>query len=206
MAEVSVYNMEGQDVGKIELADAVFGAPIKSHLVHQAVVLHLAKMRQGTQKAKTRHEVSGGGRKPWRQKGTGHARQGSIRAAQWKGGGVIFAPVPRDYSFKMNAKEKKAAMLSALTSKVQANNLIVVDKLAFDDIKTKNMVRVLKNLNAEKALVVTSGYDEKVVLSGRNIAEISMIPTNNINVYDILKYEKLVMTQDAVKAVEEVYA
>ncbi|MDD6347024.1 MAG: 50S ribosomal protein L4 [Lachnospiraceae bacterium] len=206
MAEVSVYNMEGQEVGKIELADAVFGAPIKSHLVHQAVVLHLAKMRQGTQKAKTRHEVSGGGRKPWRQKGTGHARQGSIRAAQWKGGGVIFAPVPRDYSFKMNAKEKKAAMLSALTSKVQANNLIVVDKLAFDDIKTKNMVRVLKNLNAEKALVVTSGYDEKVVLSGRNIAEISMIPTNNINVYDILKYEKLVMTQDAVKAVEEVYA
>ena len=206
MAEVSVYNMEGQEVGKIELADAVFGAPIKSHLVHQAVVLHLAKMRQGTQKAKTRHEVSGGGRKPWRQKGTGHARQGSIRAAQWKGGGVIFAPVPRDYSFKMNAKEKKAAMLSALTSKVQANKLIVVDKLAFDDIKTKNMVRVLKNLNAEKALVVTSGYDEKVVLSGRNIAEISMIPTNNINVYDILKYEKLVMTQDAVKAVEEVYA
>ena len=206
MAEVSVYNMEGQEVGKIELADAVFGAPIKSHLVHQAVVLHLAKMRQGTQKAKTRHEVSGGGRKPWRQKGTGHARQGSIRAAQWKGGGVIFAPVPRDYSFKMNAKEKKAAMLSALTSKVQANNLIVVDKLAFDDIKTKNMVRVLKKLNAEKALVVTSGYDEKVVLSGRNIAEISMIPTNNINVYDILKYEKLVMTQDAVKAVEEVYA
>ena len=206
MAEVSVYNMEGQEVGKIELADAVFGAPIKSHLVHQAVVLHLAKMRQGTQKAKTRHEVSGGGRKPWRQKGTGHARQGSIRAAQWKGGGVIVAPVPRDYSFKMNAKEKKAAMLSALTSKVQANNLIVVDKLAFDDIKTKNMVRVLKNLNAEKALVVTSGYDEKVVLSGRNIAEISMIPTNNINVYDILKYEKLVMTQDAVKAVEEVYA
>ena len=206
MAEVSVYNIEGQEVGKIELADDVFGAPIKSHLVHQAVVLHLAKMRQGTQKAKTRHEVSGGGRKPWRQKGTGHARQGSIRAAQWKGGGVIFAPVPRDYSFKMNAKEKKAAMLSALTSKVQANNLIVVDKLAFDDIKTKNMVRVLKNLNAEKALVVTSGYDEKVVLSGRNIAEISMIPTNNINVYDILKYEKLVMTQDAVKAVEEVYA
>ena len=206
MAEVSVYNMEGQEVGKIELADAVFGAPIKSHLVHQAVVLHLAKMRQGTQKAKTRHEVSGGGRKPWRQKGTGHARQGSIRAAQWKGGGVIFAPVPRDYSFKINAKEKKAAMLSALTSKVQANNLIVVDKLAFDDIKTKNMVRVLKNLNAEKALVVNSGYDEKVVLSGRNIAEISMIPTNNINVYDILKYEKLVMTQDAVKAVEEVYA
>lgn len=206
MAEVSVYNMEGQEVGKIELADAVFGAPIKSHLVHQAVVLHLAKMRQGTQKAKTRHEVSGGGRKPWRQKGTGHARQGSIRAAQWKGGGVIFAPVPRDYSFKMNAKERKAAMLSVLTSKVQENKLVVVDKLAFDNIKTKNMVKVLKNLNAEKSLVVTKGCDEKVVLSGRNIATISMIPTNNLNVYDILKYEKLVMTQDAVMAVQEVYA
>ena len=206
MAEVSVYNMEGQEVGKIELADAIFGAPIKSHLVHQAVVLHLANMRQGTQKAKTRHEVRGGGRKPWRQKGTGHARQGSIRAAQWKGGGMIFAPIPRDYSFKMNQKEKRAALFSALTSKVQENKLIVVDKLAFDDIKTKNMVKVLDNLKAEKALVVTEGNDKNVILSGRNIAGLNMIPTNNINVYDILNSKTLVMTQDAVKAIEEVYA
>ncbi|MDO4478882.1 MAG: 50S ribosomal protein L4 [Lachnospiraceae bacterium] len=206
MAEVSVLNMEGQEVGKIELADAIFGAPIKSHLVHQAVVLHLANMRQGTQKAKTRHEVRGGGRKPWRQKGTGHARQGSIRAAQWKGGGVIFAPVPRDYSFKMNMKEKRAALFSALTSKVQENKLIVLDKLAFDNIKTKNMVKVLDNLKVEKALVVTKGRDENVVLSGRNIAGINMIPTNNLNVYDILKYQTLIITEDAVKAIEEVYA
>lgn len=206
MAELSVYNMEGQEVSKIELSDAVFAAPVKGHLVHQAVVLHLANMRQGTQKAKTRHEVSGGGRKPWRQKGTGHARQGSIRAAQWKGGGVIFAPVPRDYSFKMNRKEKKAAMTSALTSKVESGSMIILDKLAFDEIKTKNMANVLKALNVEKALVVTKGYDENVVMSGRNIAGIRMIPTNNINVYDLMKYEKVVMTEEAVKAIEEVYA
>ena len=206
MAQVSVYNMEGQEVRTIDLADAVFGAPIKSHLVHQAVVLHLANMRQGTQKAKTRHEVSGGGRKPWRQKGTGHARQGSIRAAQWKGGGVIFAPVPRDYSFKMNKKEKRAAMLSALTSKVQDNDMIVLDELKFDGIKTKNMVRVLNNLKADKALVVTVGRDDNVVLSGRNIPGIRMIPTDNLNVYDILKYKKLIVTEDAVKKIEEVYA
>ena len=206
MAQVSVYNMEGQEIKTIDLADAVFGAPIKSHLVHQAVVLHLANMRQGTQKAKTRHEVSGGGRKPWRQKGTGHARQGSIRAAQWKGGGVIFAPVPRDYSFKMNKKEKRAAMLSALTSKVQDNDMIVLDELKFDGIKTKNMVRVLNNLKADKALVVTVGRDDNVVLSGRNIPGIRMIPTDNLNVYDILKYKKLIVTEDAVKKIEEVYA
>jgi len=206
MAQVSVYNMEGAEVKTIDLNDAVFGAPVKSHLVHQAVVLHLANMRQGTQKAKTRHEVSGGGRKPWRQKGTGHARQGSIRAAQWKGGGVIFAPVPRDYSFKMNKKEKRAAMLSALTSKVQDNDMIVLDKLAFDEIKTKNMVNVLKNLDIKKALIVTCGCDDNVVLSGRNIPGIRMIPTDNLNVYDIVKYKKFIVTEDAVRKIEEVYA
>ena len=206
MAQVSVYNMEGAEVKTIDLNDAVFGAPVKSHLVHQAVVLHLANMRQGTQKAKTRHEVSGGGRKPWRQKGTGHARQGSIRAAQWKGGGVIFAPVPRDYSFKMNKKEKRAAMLSALTSKVQDNDMIVLDKLAFDEIKTKNMVNVLKNLDVKKALIVTCGCDDNVVLSGRNIPGIRMIPTDNLNVYDIVKYKKFIVTEDAVRKIEEVYA
>ncbi|MCI1721683.1 MAG: 50S ribosomal protein L4 [Lachnospiraceae bacterium] len=206
MAEVSVFNMEGQEVGKIDLADGIFGAPIKSHLVHQAVVLHLANMRQGTQKAKTRHEVSGGGRKPWRQKGTGHARQGSIRAAQWKGGGMIFAPVPRDYSFKMNQKEKRAALFSALTAKVQDNDLIVLDKLSFDAVKTKNMVKVLAALKADKALVVTKGNDRNVVLSGRNLPDIMMIPSNTINVYDVMKYKKLILTKDAVESIEEVYA
>ena len=206
MAEVSVFNMEGQKVGKIDLADGIFGAPIKSHLVHQAVVLHLANMRQGTQKAKTRHEVSGGGRKPWRQKGTGHARQGSIRAAQWKGGGMIFAPVPRDYSFKMNQKEKRAALFSALTAKVQDNDLIVLDKLSFDAVKTKNMVKVLAALKADKALVVTKGNDRNVVLSGRNLPDIMMIPSNTINVYDVMKYKKLILTKDAVESIEEVYA
>ncbi len=206
MAEVSVFNMEGQEVGKIDLADGIFGAPIKSHLVHQAVVLHLANMRQGTQKAKTRSEVSGGGRKPWRQKGTGHARQGSIRAAQWKGGGMIFAPVPRDYSFKMNQKEKRAALFSALTAKVQDNDLIVLDKLSFDAVKTKNMVKVLAALKADKALVVTKGNDRNVVLSGRNLPDIMMIPSNTINVYDVMKYKKLILTKDAVESIEEVYA
>ena len=206
MAEVSVYNMEGKEVGTMTLSDAVFAAPIKDHLVHQAVVLQLANRRQGTQKAKTRSEVSGGGRKPWRQKGTGHARQGSIRAPQWKGGGVVFAPVPRDYSFKMNAKEKRAALLSALSAKVAGNDMIVLDQLSFDEIKTKNMVRVLENLEAQKALIVTKGYDENVILSGRNIPDIKMIPTNTINVYDVLKYPKLILTKEAVEAIEEVYA
>ncbi len=206
MAEVAIYNMEGKEVGTMELSDAVFGAPVKPHLVHQAVVLHLANMRQGTQKAKTRSEVRGGGRKPWRQKGTGHARQGSIRAPQWKGGGVVFAPVPRSYGFKMNQKEKRAALFSALSSKVAENDLIVLESLAFDEIKTKKMVEVLKNLEAEKALVVTKGKDDKVVLSGRNIEGVKMIPTNTINVYDILKYKKLILTKEAVEAIEEVYA
>ena len=206
MANVSVYNMDGQEVGTMELADAVFAAPVKENLVHQAVVQHLANRRQGTQKAKTRAEVSGGGIKPWRQKGTGHARQGSIRAPQWRHGGVVFAPVPRDYSFRMNRREKKAALKSVLTSKLQENNLIVVDKIAFDDIKTKNMVRVLKNLKAEKAYVVLAGADRNVFLSTRNLPEVRLSSAGTLSVYDILRYEKLVLTQDAVKTIEEVFA
>jgi large subunit ribosomal protein L4 len=206
MANVSVYNMDGQEVGKIDLNDAVFAAPIKENLVHQAVVLHLANLRQGTQKAKTRSEVSGGGAKPWRQKGTGHARQGSTRAPQWRHGGVVFAPVPRDYSFKMNKQEKKAALKSALSSKLADNNLIVVDKLAFDDVKTKNMVRTLANLKAEKAYVVTDKTDKNVLLSSRNLQNVELTNAGSLNVYDILKYEKLVLTQDAVKTIEEVFA
>ncbi|MBP3877877.1 MAG: 50S ribosomal protein L4 [Lachnospiraceae bacterium] len=206
MANVSVYNMDGQEVGTMELADAVFAAPVKENLVHQAVVQHLANRRQGTQKAKTRAEVSGGGIKPWRQKGTGHARQGSIRAPQWRHGGVVFAPVPRDYSFRMNRREKKAALKSVLTSKLQENNLIVVDKIAFDDIKTKNMVRVMKNLKAEKAYVVLAGADRNVFLSTRNLPEVRLSSAGTLSVYDILRYEKLVLTQDAVKTIEEVFA
>ena len=206
MANVSVYNMDGQEVGTMELADAVFAAPVKENLVHQAVVQHLANRRQGTQKAKTRAEVSGGGIKPWRQKGTGHARQGSIRAPQRRHGGVVFAPVPRDYSFRMNRREKKAALKSVLTSKLQENNLIVVDKIAFDDIKTKNMVRVMKNLKAEKAYVVLAGADRNVFLSTRNLPEVRLSSAGTLSVYDILRYEKLVLTQDAVKTIEEVFA
>ena len=206
MATVSVYNMDGQNVGTMELSDAVFGAPIKENLVHQAVVQHLANMRQGTQKAKTRAEVSGGGIKPWRQKGTGHARQGSIRAPQWRHGGVVFAPTPRDYSFKMNKKEKKAALRSVLTSKLQSEDLIVVDNIAFDDIKTKNMVRVMKNLGAEKAYVVLAGADRNVFLSTRNLQDVKLSSAGTLSVYDILKFKKLVLTQDAVKTIEEVFA
>ena len=206
MANVSVYNMDGQEVGTMELSDEIFGVEVKENLVHQAVVLHLANMRQGTQKAKTRSEVSGGGIKPWRQKGTGHARQGSIRAPQWRHGGVVFAPVPRDYSFRMNRREKKAALKSVLTSKLQENNLIVVDKIAFDDIKTKNMVRVMKNLKAEKAYVVLAGADRNVFLSTRNLPEVRLSSAGTLSVYDILRYEKLVLTQDAVKTIEEVFA
>ncbi len=206
MANVSVYNMDGQTVGTMDLSDAVFGAPLKENLVHQAVVQHLANKRQGTQKAKTRGEVSGGGIKPWRQKGTGHARQGSIRAPQWRHGGVVFAPTPRDYSFKMNKKEKKAAIRSALTSKLQSEDLIVVDKIAFDDAKTKNMVRVMKNLGADKAYVVLEGADRNVFLSTRNLQEVKLSHAGSLSVYDILKYKKLVLTQDAVKAIEEVFA
>ena len=206
MANVSVYNMGGQEVGTIEVADSVFGAEIKENLVHLAVVQHLAAMRQGTQKAKTRSEVSGGGRKPWRQKGTGHARQGSTRAPQWTHGGVVFAPVPRSYKIKMNKQEKKAALRSVLTAKLQSGDMIVVDKIAFDEIKTKNMVNVLANLKAEKAYVVIDGNDKNVVLSSRNIPTMKLASSGTLCVYDILKYNKLVLTQDAVKTIEEVFA
>ena len=206
MANVSVYNMEGKEVGTIELNDAVFGAPVNEHLVHMAVEQHLANKRQGTQKAKTRSEVSGGGRKPWRQKGTGHARQGSTRAPQWTGGGVVFAPVPRDYSFKLNKKEKRAALKSVLTSRVQDGKLIVVDELKFDEIKTKNFKAVMDNLKVSKALVVLADNDEKVVMSARNLASIKTELVGSINVFDILKGDTLVLTKDAVAKIEEVYA
>ena len=206
MANVSVYNMEGKEVGTMELNDAVFGVEVNEHLVHMAVLQQLANNRQGTQKAKTRSEVSGGGRKPWRQKGTGHARQGSTRAPQWTGGGVVFAPVPRDYSFKMNKKENRAALKSVLTAKVQENKVVILDELKFDEIKTKAMVNVLNNVKAEKAIVVLKENDEKVVLSARNIADVQTSLVNTINVYDILKHNTLVMTKEAVQAIEEVYA
>ena len=206
MANVTVYNMEGNEVGTMELNDAVFGAPINEHLLHLAVVRQLANKRQGTQKAKTRSEVSGGGRKPWRQKGTGHARQGSIRAPQWTGGGVVFAPVPRDYSVKMNKKERRAALRSALTSKVQDNKLVVVDSLALSEIKTKEMQRVLNNLKADKALVITASDDQNVILSARNIADVQTATVNTMNVYDVMKHNTVVVTKDAVASIEEVYA
>ena len=206
MANVSVYNMEGKEVGSMELNDAVFGVEVNEHLVHLAVVAQLANKRQGTQKAKTRSEVSGGGRKPWRQKGTGHARQGSTRAPQWTGGGVVFAPTPRDYSFKMNRKEKRAALKSALTSRVQENKLIVVDELKFDEIKTKKFAEVLKNLNLDKALVVLNENDEKVVMSAKNIPTVKTTQINTINVYDVLKYNTVVLTKAAAESIEEVYA
>ena len=206
MANVSVYNIEGKEVGSIELNDAVFGVEVNEHLVHMAVVNQLANNRQGTQSAKTRSEVSGGGRKPWRQKGTGHARQGSTRSPQWTGGGVVFAPKPRDYSMKMNKREKQIAIKSALTSKVQDSKLIVVDEFKIDEIKTSKFAQILDNLKAPKALVVTKDKDEKVVLSARNIPTVKTTMTNSINVYDILKYDSLVITKDAVAAIEEVYA
>lgn len=207
MANVSVYNIEGKEVGTIELKDSVFGVEVNEHLVHMAVVQQLANKRQGTQKAKTRAEVSGGGRKPWRQKGTGHARQGSIRAPQWKGGGVVFAPVPRDYSFKLNKKEKRAALKSVLTDKVQNGNLVVVDEFKFDEIKTKNFVAMLNNLNVNtKALVVVGENDTNAALSARNIPTVKTSLTNTINVYDVINANKLVVTRDVVKTIEEVYA
>ena len=206
MANVTVYNMEGNEIGTMELNDAVFGVEINEHLVHLAVVRQLANNRQGTQKAKTRSEVSGGGRKPWRQKGTGHARQGSIRAPQWTGGGVVFAPVPRDYEVKMNKKERRAALKSALTSKVQENKLVVVDSLALAEAKTKEMQKVLTNLKADKALVVTADDDQKVVLSARNIADVQTATVNTMNVYDVMKHNTVVVTKDAVASIEEVYA
>ena len=206
MANVSVYNMEGNEVGTLELNDAVFGVEVNEHLVHLAVVAQLANKRQGTQKAKTRSEVSGGGRKPWRQKGTGHARQGSTRAPQWTGGGVVFAPVPRDYSFKLNKKEKRAALKSALTSRVVENKFVVVDELKLDEIKTKKFVEVLKNLNVEKALVVLNDMDEKVIASAANIPTVKTTQTNELNVFDVLKYDTVVVTKAAVATIEEVYA
>ena len=207
MANVSVYNMEGSEVGKMDLNDDVFAAKVNEHLMHMAVVLQLANKRQGTQKAKTRSEVRGGGKKPWRQKGTGHARQGSIRAPQWTGGGVVFAPTPRDYSFKMNKKEKQAAIKSALTSRVNEEKFLVMDSLKFDEIKTKKMVGVLGALKVKKALVVLDGEDNaNVELSARNIAGVRVVPFNAINVYDILKYETVVITKNAVSKIEEVYA
>ena len=206
MAKVTVYNIEGKEVDSIELNDSIFGVEINEHLVHLAVLQQLANKRQGTQKAKTRSEVSGGGRKPWRQKGTGHARQGSTRAPQWKGGGVVFAPTPRDYSFKINKKEKALAIKSALTSRVEANKLVVLDELNFGEIKTKNMVNVLNNLKLNKALVVTGEKNENVTLSARNIEGVRTTVSNSISVYDILKYDTLVLTKDAVQKIVEVYA
>ena len=206
MATVSVLNMQGNEVGTMDLNDAIFCVEVNEHLVHMAVVQQLANNRQGTQKAKTRSEVRGGGRKPWRQKGTGHARQGSIRAPQWTGGGVVFAPTPRDYSFKLNKKEKRAALKSALTSRVQENKFIVVDELKFDEIKTKKFAEVMKNLNVEKALVVLNDNDVNVVKSAANIPTIKTASTATINVFDILKYNTVVVTKAAVETIQEVYA
>ena len=206
MANVSVYNIEGKEVGTIELNDAIFGVEVNEHLMHMAVVQQLANKRQGTQKAKTRSEVSGGGRKPWRQKGTGHARQGSTRAPQWTGGGVVFAPTPRDYSFKLNKKEKRAALKSALSSRVQENKFIVIDEMNFGEIKTKNFQNMLNNLSVAKALVVIEEGNTNAVLSARNIADVKTAGTNTINVYDILKYNTVIVTKAAVATIEEVYA
>ncbi len=206
MAKVSVYNMEGKEVETMELDDAVFGVEVNEHLVHMAVVQQLANNRQGTQKAKTRSEVRGGGRKPWRQKGTGHARQGSTRAPQWTGGGVVFAPTPRDYSFKLNKKEKRAALKSALSSRVAENKFVVVDELKFDAIKTKDFAKVMSNLGVEKALVVINDNDTNVVMSAKNIPTVKTASISTINVYDILKYNTVVVTKDAVNTMQEVYA
>ena len=206
MANVAIYNMKGKEVGKMDLSDAVFGVEVNEHLVHMAVVQQLANNRQGTQKAKTRSEVSGGGRKPWRQKGTGHARQGSTRSPQWTGGGVVFAPVPRDYSFKLNKKEKRIALKSALTSRVQENKFIVLDELKLDEIKTKKFQEVLDNLKVSKALVVLNENDQNVMLSARNIPYVRTALTNTINVYDVMKNNTVIVTKEAVATIEEVYA
>ena len=206
MANVSVYNIEGKEVGSIELNDAVFGVEVNEHLVHMAVVNQLANNRQGTQSAKTRSEVSGGGRKPWRQKGTGHARQGSTRSPQWTGGGVVFAPKPRDYSFKMNKKEKRIALLSALSSKVADNKIVVLDAFNLDEIKTKKFAEVMSNLKVDKALVVIEGENKNVVLSGRNVPTVKVEANNEINTYDVVKYDTLVVTKAAVEKIQEVYA
>ena len=206
MANVAVYNTDGQEVGTMELNDAVFGVEVNEHLVHMAVVAQLANKRQGTQKAKTRAEVSGGGKKPWRQKGTGHARQGSTRAPQWKGGGIVFAPTPRDYTISLNKKEKRLALKCALTSRVQENKFLVVDDFGMDSIKTKKMAETLKNLKACKALVVAPENDTNTVLSARNISDVKVASPKTINVYDILKYSTVVTSKAAVAAIEEVYA
>ena len=206
MAKVSVYNMEGKEVETMELDDAVFGVDVNEHLVHMAVVQQLANNRQGTQKAKTRSEVRGGGRKPWRQKGTGHARQGSTRAPQWTGGGVVFAPTPRDYSFKLNKKEKRAALKSALTSRGLENKFIVLEDMNFGEIKTKDFAKVMSNLGVEKALVVINDNDTNVVMSAKNIPTVKTASASTINVYDILKYNTVVVTKDAVNTIQEVYA
>lgn len=206
MAKVSVYNMEGKEVGSMDLSDAIFGVEVNEHLVHMAVVQQLANNRQGTQKAKTRSEVRGGGRKPWRQKGTGHARQGSTRAPQWTGGGIVFAPTPRDYSFKLNKKEKRAALKSALTTRVQESKFIVLDEFKLDEIKTKNFAAVMKNLKVEKALVVLADMDSNVIASAQNIPTVKTAQTNELNVFDVLKYDTVVVTKAAVEAIEEVYA
>jgi len=206
MATVAVYNIEGKEVDKLELNDAVFGVEINEHLVHMAVVAQLANKRQGTQSAKTRAEVRGGGKKPWRQKGTGHARQGSTRSPQWTGGGVVFAPKPRDYSMKLNKKEKANAMKSVLTSKVNEEKFIVLDEFKLDEIKTKEFVEVMNNLEVAKALVVTKDNDQNLVMSAKNVPTVKTALTNTINVYDILKYDTVVITKDAVAAIEEVYA
>ena len=206
MANVAVYNMEGNEVGRLDLNDAIFGVEVNEHLVHMAVLQQLANNRQGTQKAKTRSEVSGGGKKPYRQKGTGHARQGSTRAPQWTHGGVVFAPTPRDYSFKLNKKEKRAALKSALTSRVAENKFIVVDELSLGEIKTKKFVEIMGNLKVEKALVVLNDVNENVIASAKNIPTVKTAQTNEINVFDILKYDTVVVTKDAVKTIEEVYA
>ena len=206
MANVKVYNIEGKEVGTIDLSDAVFGVEVNEHLLHMAVVQQLANKRQGTQKAKTRSEVSGGGRKPWRQKGTGHARQGSTRSPQWTGGGVVFAPTPRDYSFKLNKKEKRAALKSALTSRVEENKFIVVDEMNFGEIKTKNFQNMLNNLSVAKALVVVEEGNANAVLSARNIPTVKTAGVNTINVYDVLKYNTVIVTKAAVESIEEVYA
>ena len=206
MASVKVYDIEGKEVETLELNDSIFGVEINEHLMHLAVVGQLANSRQGTQSAKTRSEVSGGGRKPWRQKGTGHARQGSTRSPQWTGGGVVFAPKPRDYSVKMNKKEKQLAMKSALSAKLAENKLVVVDKLDLQEAKTSVFAKILANLKAPKSLVVTKDKNDKVVLSANNIPTVKTTATNSLSVYDILKYDKLVLTKDAVAAIEEVYA
>ncbi len=206
MANVSVYNMQGAEVGSLELNDSVFGVEVNENLVHEAVVAHLANQRQGTQKAKTRSEVSGGGKKPWRQKGTGHARQGSTRSPQWTGGGVVFAPTPRDYSVSMNKKERRAALKSALTSRVQDNKLIVLDELKLDAIKTKEMVKVLEALKTQKALIVLDSLDQNVIISARNIPQVKTTQVGTLNTYDVMKYDTVVVTKKAVSDIEEVYA